>query len=386
MSGGESAWGAPETAVMRRIREALDGETTPVLATIVGVEGSAYRRPGAKMLVSEAGGVGSITAGCLEDEVLALADEVREGGRPILETFDLTGDDDVWGLGVGCNGVIDILLEPLDEGYRPVVEAYHDGDDVVVFTVLDSDHPAVGRGDRLYAPDGTVPVTAGDGWPDWLVGDLEAPAGTLHERGAAETVSITRDGATVDVFVDAVTAPPELLVFGTGHDVAPLVEFATRVDFRVTVVGFRGGNATPERFPAADTVRSTSPARLRDELDVDADTYTVVMTHNFIDDTIAVDELLRTPTPYVGLMGPTERFEEIVDDLAADGRELTDAELDRVYTPVGVDLGSGTPHGIALSIVAELLAVRNDREPKHLRDRRSHIHERLALDTGRGDD
>jgi xanthine dehydrogenase accessory factor len=85
-------------------------------------------------------------------------------------------------------------------------------------------------------------------------------------------------------------------------------------------------------------------------------------------------------------MGPTERFEEIVDDLAADGRELSDAELDRVYTPVGVDLGSGTPHGIALSIVAELLAVRNDREPKHLRDRRSHIHERLALDTGRGDD
>jgi xanthine dehydrogenase accessory factor len=379
-----SAWSVPETAVMRRIRDALDGETTPVLATIVGVEGSAYRRPGAKMLVSEAGGFGSITAGCLEDEVLALADDVRGRGHPTVETFDLTGDDDVWGLGVGCTGVIDVLLEPLDESYRPVVDAYHDGDDVVAFTVLDSDHADVETGDRAYAFEGATPPA--HEWPEWLTSELDAPARTLAARGAAETVSISREGTTVEVFVDAVTAPPKLLVCGTGHDVGPLVELATRVDFRVTVVGFRGANATPERFPAAEEVRSTSPARLREELAIDADTYTVVMTHNFVDDTIAVDELLRTRSPYVGLMGPTERFEEILDDLAAEGRELSADELDRVYTPVGLDLGSGTPYGIALSIVAELLAVRNERAPKHLRDRVSHIHERIPLepDGGRG--
>jgi xanthine dehydrogenase accessory factor len=152
----------------------------------------------------------------------------------------------------------------------------------------------------------------------------------------------------------------------------------------VTVLGFRGTSATAERFPAADEVRSTSPARLREAFDFDADTLTVVATHNYVDDRIAVDELLQTDVPYVGLMGPHERFEEMLEDFAEEGREFSEAELDRLYTPVGLDLGGGSPHQIALSIVSEALAVSNGREPGHLRDREGTIHDRVELEADGG--
>lgn len=375
-------WSVPESAVMDAIGRTIDRGERAVLATIVGVEGSGYRRPGAKMVVSEGGaGVGSITAGCLEDGVRSLAETVREDGVPRLETFDLTADDDVWGLGLGCNGVIDLLVEPLDDSYRPVVEAYEAGRDLAVLTVLGCDAGEVGRGDRVLAPDGDVDGATAGGWPAWLVDGLETPVERLLAGDHSETVTVEREGSTARVFVDAVTAPPDLVVFGSGHDVRPVVELARTVDFRVTVVSFRGGLATPERFPEADRVCSASPPEIREELVLDEETYAVVMTHNFVDDRLVLDELLASEVPYIGLMGPRERFEEMVAEFAAEGREFTDAELERIYTPIGLNLGGGTPYEIAMSIVAEAQAVASGREPTHLRQRESPIHDRIDLDS-----
>ncbi|MFB6233719.1 MAG: XdhC family protein [Haloarculaceae archaeon] len=379
MTAGD--WSVPETEVMDAIGTAIDDERA-VLATVVDVEGNAYRRPGAKMVIAEDGdGIGSITAGCLEDEVLALAADVLADGHPRLETFDLTGDDDVWGLGVGCNGVIDILLEPLDGGYRPVVDAYESGRDTAVLTALDGEGTDARRGDRVYArpENGALPVEA-PGWPDWLVDALEGPAAELLAAETSDTLAFDHDGQTVEVFVDAVTAPPDLVIFGSGHDVAPVADLASQVDFRVTVAAFRGATATEERFPDADEVLSTSPADVREALDLDAETYAVIMTHNFIDDRIALEELLESPVPYIGLLGPRERFEEIREECRAEGREFSEAELDRLYTPAGLDLGGGTPFHIAQSIAAEVTAVRYDREPKHLKRREGHIHERPSIE------
>jgi xanthine dehydrogenase accessory factor len=377
-------WSVPETEVMRAIEVVL-GERPAVLATVVGVEGSAYRRPGAKMLITDdSDGFGSITAGCLEDEVLALATEVREDGRPRLERFDLTGEDDVWGLGVGCNGVVDILLEPLEESYRAVTDAYERGEDVSVVTVLDSDVEVVSRGDRTfgYPTDQSTEVTFEDAdLPTAVLDELGTPAGRLLDAGKSDAVTLPVGEEQVDVFVDSVTAPPELVVFGGGHDVEPVTDLAAQADFRVTVVTFRGGTADEERFPAANRVVSTSPVDVREVLDIDRDTYAVLMTHNFVDDRLALDELLSTPTEYVGLMGPRDRFEEMQDEFAAEGRTFTEAELDRIYTPAGLDLGGGTPLHIAQSIVAEVLAVHHDREPKHLSERTGPIHERSPVDT-----
>jgi xanthine dehydrogenase accessory factor len=378
MTAGD--WSVPETEVMDAVGDAID-DRRAVLATVVDVVGNAYRRPGAKMVIAEEGdGIGSITAGCLEDEVLAIAEDVIAEGRPRVEQFDLTGDDDVWGLGVGCNGVIDILLEPLEDSYRPVVDAYRRGDDIAAMTVLEASGAETRRGDRAYAVPGDGSLSFdGPGWPDWLLADLEEPTAQLLSTETSDTLELEREGERVEVFVDAVTAPPDLVIFGSGHDVAPVADLASQVDFRVTVASFRGATATEERFPDADEVVSTSPADIRDALDLDETTYAVVMTHNFIDDRIALEELLGTPVPYIGLLGPHGRFEEIREDLSEDGRELTEGELERLYTPAGLDLGGGTPFHIAQSIAAEVTAVRFGRDPKHLREREGHIHERPSL-------
>ncbi len=387
--------------MVQRVRDRLDADGIDVLATIVDVEGNAYRRPGAKMLLDDDGtGVGSITAGCIEDDLLAAAEAVRETGRPDRVTYDLMeDDDDVWGLGVGCNGVIDVLLEPLDQTYRPAVEAFGAGRDVAVLTVLSAggEGGEGGAGDagdgsqadrsRLgersyYHPDEdrlTLPTeSSADGWP---VEALAGPAADLAGRGAADIVTVEDGtGETLEVFVDGLAAPDDLVVFGTGHDVGPVVELGERNDFRVTVVGFRGGVDLDARFPEAHRTVTTSPAGLDDVLDLDARTHAVVMTHNFVDDRIAVEQLLRSPAPYVGLMGPRERFEEMLE--AYDDEETTfdESELASLYTPIGLDLGGGSPYQIAHSIVGEVLAVSNDRTPRHLREREGHIHDRVDIE------
>jgi xanthine dehydrogenase accessory factor len=380
-------WSVPETEVVQRAGERIDaghGEQD-VLATIVDVEGNAYRRPGAKMLLEANGrGVGAITAGCLEDELLTAAETVRATGRPELVTYDLMEDDeDVWGLGVGCNGVIDVLLEPLDETYEPALTAFHEGRDVGVLTVIEGTEE-LSRGDRAYVhPENNRLESAagGDGWPAALTG----PAADLARSGKADLVPIETDSGLLSVFIDGLAAPAELLVFGTGHDVGPVTEFAAKNDFRVTVVGFRGGVDLAARFPAADEVVSTSPRDIESEVALTDRTYAVVMTHNFLDDQLTVETLLASPVPYVGLMGPNERFEELLEAFEDDGVSFGDEAFESLYTPIGLDLGGGSPYQIAHSIVAEILAVKNDREPGHLRERTGHIHDRVDTDaTGGG--
>ena len=376
----QSNWSVPETEVVQRIRDRLETDGTDVLATIVDVEGNAYRRPGAKMLLDEGGtGVGSITAGCLEDELLKVGREVRETGRPELVTYDLMEDDedDVWGMGVGCNGVIEVLLEPLTDTYRPAVDAFFDGRDVAVATVLDGDD-GLERGDRAYYhPESDRLTTPGGsdaaGWP---ASALAGPATELAARGKADTVST--DG--IQVFIDGLAAPDELVVFGTGHDVGPVTEFAAKNDFRVTVVGFRGAVNLTDKFPAADRVVTTSPPTLADDLDLGDRTYAVVMTHNFVDDRLAVQSLLDADVPYIGLMGPRERFEEMLEAFEEEDDPLQD-DLSAVYTPVGLDLGGGSPFQIAHSIVAEALAVSNGRTPRHLKTREGPIHDRIDVES-----
>lgn len=379
----QSNWSVPETEVLRTISARLGADESTVLATVVDVEGNAYRRPGAKMLLLPDGeGIGSITAGCLEDDLLRMGRTVRAEGRPRLETYDLTeGEEDVWGLGVGCNGVIEVLLEPLGESYRPAVEAVADGRDIASVTVLGGDVAELNRGDRAYFRPGANDLEEVSGtYPEWLFEQLVGAAEELARRGRAETLELEGPGGRVRLFVDGLAAPTELYVFGSGHDVGPVTELAALNDFQVTVVGFRGGVDLGDRFPSAARTVTTSPGALRESLELDDRSHAVVMTHNFVDDRLTVDELLRTPVPYVGVMGPRDRFERMLAEFEAEGRSFADSELARIYTPVGLDLGGGSPYQIAHSIVGEVLAVSNGREPRHLKTREGPIHDRLDID------
>lgn len=373
-----SDWSVPETEVIASVHDLLDDGQRGVLTTVIDIEGSAYRRPGAKMLITDdQDGVGSLTAGCLEDEIRELARDVLETGTPRIETYDLTGDDDVWGLGVGCNGVITVLLEPVDETYRPAIRAYERGQPLSLVTIIEGD--GVQQWSRAqYAPDDSALSVERGTFPDWLTEATRDVAESALEKEKAGTTEVCTDEESATLFVDPITPPPEIVVFGNGHDVKPVVQLAKQCGFRVTVMSFRGGTDA-EEFPAADMVDSSSPAKITEDIEFDENTYAIVMSHNFVDDRLTVDELLNTSVPYIGLMGPRERFEEMLDDFGDEGKTFTDGELDRLYTPVGLNLGGGSPYQIALSIVAEALAVHKEREPEHLTDREGPIHSRGSL-------
>lgn len=376
MEAESDPWSTPTSVLYDRMREVLADGTGAAVASVVDVEGSAYRRPGAKMLIAPGGDAfGAITAGCLEGPVVELAREVLDAGTQRLETYDLT--DDEWGLGLGCNGVIDVLVEPLDDSWRVPLAALADGRPTAVATVVASADANVPEGARAFvAPDGAV-ERADDRPP--IPGELleRVAAAEFAAAGRSGSVAVETDGGTVEVYVDGLEPPADLLLYGWQRDVHPVARFGREVGFRVTVASGRGGVAEPEDFPHAERVVSTRPSEVAEYVETPERTYAVVMSHSFLEDRLALESLLDAGVPYVGLMGPRERFEELREDLAADGRTLTDDELSRIATPVGLDLGGGEPAQIALSVVAEALAVKNGRNGGRLRDAEGPVHPRV---------
>lgn len=368
-------WSAPEPVFRRRLRDSFYTDKPAAVATIVDVRGSAYRRPGAKMLYDGSGATGAITAGCIEHELTDTSEQVCSLGAPELVTYDLTSDeDDSWGLGIGCEGVITVLLEPVSQRYSPVVEAFTNRQPLAAITVLSDETKTLKPGDRAYyhpKDETVVPWNGNSG--DWDEQALQSQTETVISQGQAAVTTIERNTQPLRVFVDTIEPLPELVVFGSGRDVGPVVHAGSNAGFRVTVVGFRGGIDLDERFPDADQTLTTSPSHINEALRLSEKTYAVVMTHNFVDDCLLIDELLDLPVPYIGLMGPEERFKKLVAELQLS----PETDLSRLYGPVGLDLGGGSPHQIGHSIVAEVLAVYNDTTPDHLRSSDGPIHERI---------
>jgi xanthine dehydrogenase accessory factor len=349
------------------------------VATVVDVEGSAYRRPGAKLVApADGSALGAVTAGCLDGPVNDLAADVRASGRATVETFDLM-DDDEWGLGLGCNGVIDLLVDPLDDSYDPLLAALEDRDAATVLTVVGSEDADVPLGARTtVTADGVATGSDRPGLPEDAVHALREAADDARADGTSGLATVDRDAGDLDVFVDGVEPAPELLLFGAQNDVETVARFGAEAGFRVTVASPRGARADADQFPDAHRVVATNPADVADHVCGPERTYAVLLSHNLLDDQLALESLLtETDVPYVGLMGPRERFEELQDALVADGVTLSGAELDRVSTPVGLDLGDGSPSGIALSVVAEATAEANDAFGGRLSDRSGPIHPRL---------
>lgn len=369
-------WSVTTETLRRRMRRELDRDADGVVVTVADVDGAAYRRPGAKMLVGADGTpVGAVTAGCLEDPITELSMDVLDAGAPRRETFDLTDDDDTWGLGLGCNGVVDVLLEPLDGSWRTPLDELDTGTPVTVLTVVDSTTAEVPVGARSYVADDGRPSGAADreSVPTGVVDAVDASVSAVRGREKAATVDVEHERGTVSVLVEGLEPVTKLLLVGSQPDVHPVARVGSNAGFEVAVHSTRGARG-PGDFPNAERVETGRPSTVAGSVDVPEYTYAVVMTHNLVDDRLAVETLLsETAVPYVGVMGPRERFER----LRAESDTITEETLDRIATPVGLDLGGGDPTEIALSIVSEALAVSNDREGARLRHRDGPIHTRL---------
>ena len=386
----DPAWSASKLSVRETLGESLDDERPTAVATVSGVEGSAYRRPGAKRIFAGHESVGAITAGCLDGPVADLAERALDDG-PVRETFDLTGEDDEWGFGLGCNGVVDVLVEPADASFRPALDRLVAGERAALLTVVggsDADgperstDPAATVGARaLVDESGAATATdARPSIPDDVLDAVRETAAEFARTGRSDTVVAGTDSGAAEVFVDGLEPAPELLIFGHGPDVRPVARLARDAGFRVTVAVARGARADAEQFPHAHEVVATRPPAVSGAVSRPADTYAVVMSHNFVDDRLALDALLDTDVPYVGLMGPRERFERLRDALAEEGTRLSADDCDRIATPVGLDLGGGEPTQVALSIVSEVLAASNGREGGRLSTGERPIHPRESSD------
>jgi xanthine/CO dehydrogenase XdhC/CoxF family maturation factor len=363
---------------MRDILTALEGlharGEAAALATVVRARGSTYRREGARLLVLPGGAtVGSISGGCLEGDVAEVAREVIRTGRPRLLTYDLTSDDDtVWGLGLGCNGAIEVFVERVGGGEGDLVRylrrALEDHEPLALVTVVSAPPGGPSPGSRLAVPERGEPMGS--------LGDPALDAHLAHvarrqlELGRSTTLSV--EGG--EVFVEVVAPPVPLVVCGAGHDAIPLVRLARELGWWVTVVDSRPAYAVRERFPEADDVVLAEDEEVPRRVRIDARTYVVVMTHNFLHDVALLRGLLGTPARYIGLLGPRARTERMLKELERGGVRVDDVQRSRLYAPVGLDLGAESPQEIALSILAEILAVQKGRRVASLRDRAGPIH------------
>lgn len=330
-----------DTELQSMLRRIGEQPGPAVLATLVDVAGSSYRRAGARLLRCASGErVGSISGGCLEADVLERAARVASSGVAELVTYDTTSENDlVWGVGLGCHGVVKVLIERID--------------------------PARGWAKALAANlEQRRPTPLGVVW-------RTTPSSLLGTHLAEHLPKLPEDSA---VFHQTVEPPLSLAVFGAGDDAMPLVRFAKELGWHVVVADPRAEFATRGRFPLADRITVAPAAELVTKASVETGAAAVVMTHHYAHDVPLLRELLGRNLCYVGLLGPKKRAERILDDLARGGLVPSMEQMQRLHAPVGLDLGADTPAEVAVSIVAEIRAALGNRNARPLRERALPIH------------
>jgi xanthine/CO dehydrogenase XdhC/CoxF family maturation factor len=348
----------------------LEAGEKAILATVVDVAGSGYRRPGARMLIDQNGyGIGTVSGGCLEADVLERAKKVFATGAPTVITYDTTKDENsVFGLGMGCRGVVRILLETVST-------------DSFIFNYVSdliTDRMPFTIATRINSASGNVPAQR------LYFDEYGAAASDFNETETAELLAKIRlafierqtgieNFSFGEVFIETVLPPVNLLLFGAGYDALPLVRFAKELGWRVSVVDHRPAFANAERLSEADEIFTKSLPDLDDDFFQDENSVAVIMTHNYDRDREILPRLLESKCLYIGALGPKKRTEKI---LAEAGENFSAAQLEKLHAPVGLDIGADTPEAIALSIVAEIQAVLKQRAGGFLRERRGSIYGR----------
>ena len=316
------------------------------LATVVSVRGSSYRRPGARLLVPEHGEpIGLISGGCLELEAARLAREALELDSPVLVTIDHSAEgDELWGIGLGCRGVIELLAEPPDlaaETLDALTAARREGRATYLYTGLDGERRSLSAHE----------------------------ADALGER-AALAVAHGRPTLLGDAVLDPILPPLHLVVCGAGPDAAPLVAAGVRQGWRVDVVDPRRSFLLPERFPGA-RLHATEPAAAAELVGAGEWSAVVVMSHDYLRDSAFLGGFLRRNVTYLGVLGPRDRTERLLAELSDTS---TDGDLSALRAPAGLDIGADGSEQVATAIVAEIIAVLHGRAGGPLRERPGSIH------------
>ncbi|WP_234737067.1 XdhC family protein [Tellurirhabdus bombi] len=308
--------------IIKTYRQTDFSQRRAALATVIGLHGSGYRRPGARMYITDDGQwIGAISGGCLEGDALRKAREVMNSREARIVTYDTSDPEgENFGIGLGCNGILDVLIQPIDP-------------------------------EDKTNPIETLDQVMQDRQPVTLETPLPNDAG---------------------LFVEELKPDIQLLVFGAGYDAVPLVRLAKQVGWRVVVTDDCVAHLQPKRFAEADALPAIQRQDIRAQLPIDAYSAAVLISHNYKYDRVVLQELLQTDIPYIGLLGPKKRGDALLADVA----EWVDEEdQKRLFWPVGLDIGSETPQEIALSIVAEIQTVFRKASAQPLKYKKVPIHQ-----------
>ncbi|MDR3426930.1 XdhC family protein [Silvimonas sp.] len=371
--------------VVQAIDNALARGEEVVLATVVKVENSAYRRPGARMLVCADGQhAGTVSGGCLESEIVRKAWWLTSGGAPVVCRYDTgAGAEAQWAFGLGCNGAINILLEHVDKHspqlhwLRQVAELRRPAACAVV--IARTGIGSVDVGQRLF-------ITA-DGTQVGELSDRNLQIRVFADLAQALTTGSSRqyayfvDGGEVEFFLEVIVPPPQLVIFGAGLDAVPLAQMAHDLGWHVTVADGRSHFARADRFPMADQVIVADLDDALPDCGVTRQSVVVLMTHSYEQDQRLLEQLLEVQPRYIGQLGPRSRTERMLDEIGARSKARTLIDAGVLHYPVGLDIGADNPQEVALAILAEIKAAISGRDGGMLLRRSGAIHSPMTMET-----
>lgn len=325
-----------------------------VLASVYETEGSTYSKAGEQMLITRDGDFqGMLSGGCLEGDLAARAKEVADGGMPQLVTYDLRADDDeLWGLGVGCDGLIRVFLQRLtkENGYEPfssMRDAYDSTALHCAVTVVSSDVEGLDAGAAIVIRDDTIVWTSINSKHREHIRAFAKDAATGKQ---SRSQSLEIDGGECELLISILRPYPRVLVLGAGLDAIPVVRFIAEMGWRSTVSDHRPAYIENGDFSQADFVSCVAADNIDKELSLDTFDAAIVMSHHLVTDEIYLRKLAASRVPYVGLLGPPHRRARLLSKLGESGKPLDG----RLHGPAGIDINAAGPASIALSIVAQM--------------------------------
>ncbi|KLT64330.1 XdhC family protein [Pedobacter sp. BMA] len=356
--------------ILGAYQKAIAESKKSALATVVKVEGSSYRRPGARMLVTDDGMLtGAISGGCLEGDALRKALSAIHQGENKLVTYDTTDEDDAkFGVQLGCNGIVHILFEPIfaEDQLNPIEilkEANRLRENCVIATLFSLNSKTQPGSVMLFRENHIL-----DKVSEEISGTLKNDAFDVLKLRLSRFESYAIGAEEFDAFLEFIPPPIQLIIAGAGNDAQPLAGMANILGWEIIVADGRPTHATTQRFPTAKQVLVAKPEQLIPLIEINGQTAFVLMTHNYNYDTALLNLLLETKAPYIGTLGPKKKLVRMLEELGKSAQEA------RINGPIGLDIGAETAEEIAVSVIAEIKALFAGASAGMLKEKKQPIH------------
>jgi xanthine dehydrogenase accessory factor len=366
--------------IVRAYDKAILQNKQMALATVVRVDGSSYRRPGARMLVTDDSKItGAISGGCLEGDARQKALFAMATGENKLISYDSTGEDDIqFGLHLGCNGVVHILFEPIkkEDPQNPVelLRLISNASEEAVLVTLFS-QKKIQPGTRILFLKNNVHSSL----PEHLQRLLTEPVNIAYAEKQSAFLDVDIEQTNCTAFIEYIDRPVSVVIAGAGNDIQPLVEIAALLGWSVKVVDGRFHYAMPQRFPNASKVLFSRHGDILSQIKTNSQTVFLLMSHNYNYDLGFLKLIVEQEFGYIGLLGPAQKRDRMLSDLGDQGIQLNEEQLSKIHGPTGLDIGAENSTEIALSIVAEIKTFLSGRSGSPLKLKKEAIHNRAII-------